>query len=99
MFESSGKLPRIPQPGPLPAGAKFISTLSKPRLLHQEPLVVFRLQSSWLTMQNQVKLSLMDYIILVYSDVHDARKFAWTGPFRNAVRVGLDCSRGMERTV
>jgi len=51
MFESSGKLPRIPQPGPLPAGAKFISTLSKPRLLHQEPLVVFRLQSSWLTMQ------------------------------------------------
>jgi hypothetical protein len=22
-----------------------------------------------------------------------------TGPFRNAVRVGLDCSRGMERTV
>jgi hypothetical protein len=30
---------------------------------------------------------------------HDARKFAWTGPFRNTVRVGLDCSRGMERTV
>jgi hypothetical protein len=23
----------------------------------------------------------------------------WTGPFRNAVRVGLDCSRDMERTV
>ena len=27
------------------------------------------------------------------------RKFAWTRPFRNAVRVGLDCSRGMECTV
>jgi len=24
---------------------------------------------------------------------------AWTGPFRNAVRVGLDCSRGIEHTV
>ena len=27
------------------------------------------------------------------------RKLAWTGPFRNAVCVGLDCSRGTERTV
>ena len=41
----------------------------------------------------------MGYISLVYSDAHDARKFACTGPFRNAVCVGLDCSRGMERTV
>ena len=31
--------------------------------------------------------------------MHDARKFAWTGPFRDAVRVGLDCSRGMKCTV
>ena len=41
----------------------------------------------------------MGYIILVKSVVHDARKFAWAGPFRNAVRIGLDCSRGMECTV
>jgi len=27
------------------------------------------------------------------------RKLAWTGPFRNAVRAGFDCSRGMEHTV
>ena len=31
--------------------------------------------------------------------MHDARKFAWTRPFRDAVRVGLDCSRGMKCTV
>jgi hypothetical protein len=41
----------------------------------------------------------MGYTILVWSVGHYARKFAWTGPFRNTVRVGLDCSRGMERTV
>ena len=40
----------------------------------------------------------MGYIILLV-DVHDARKFACTGPFQNAVSVGLDCSRGMKRTV
>ena len=27
------------------------------------------------------------------------RKFAWTGPFGNAVRVNLECSWGLERTV
>ena len=31
--------------------------------------------------------------------MHDARMFDWTGPFRDAVRVGLDCSRGMKRTM
>jgi hypothetical protein len=41
----------------------------------------------------------MDYTILIESDNHDTRKFAWTGPFRNAVRVGLDCSQGMEHVV
>jgi hypothetical protein len=38
-------------------------------------------------------------MILFYSNIHDARKFAWTGPFRNAVRDGMDCLRGKERTV
>ena len=33
----------------------------------------------------------MGYTILVWSVGHYARKFAWTGPFRNAVLVGLDC--------
>ena len=31
--------------------------------------------------------------------MHDAREFAWTKPFRNAVCVGWDCSRGIKRTV
>ena len=43
--------------------------------------------------QNKVILISMGYIIVVKSDVHYARKFAWTGPFRNAVRVGMDCCR------
>ena len=38
----------------------------------------------------------MGYINFVQSDVDDARKFAWTETFMNAV---LDCSWGMERTV
>ena len=41
----------------------------------------------------------MGCMILFYSNIHDARKFAWTGPFRNAVRDGMDCLRGKERTV
>ena len=42
----------------------------------------------------------MDYGLYNFSVVkcNDARKFAWTR-FRNAIRVGLDCLRGMERTV
>ena len=50
----------------------------------------------------QAELSIlisMDYIILILSNVDDARKFAWKGPFRDAVHVGLDCSRDMEHTV
>ena len=39
----------------------------------------------------KVILISMGYINLVSSDLYDARKFAWTGPFRNAFRVGLDC--------
>jgi hypothetical protein len=49
--------------------------------------------------QNQVILISMGCMILFYSNIHDARKFAWTGPFRNAVRDGMDCLRGKERTV
>jgi len=33
----------------------------------------------------------MGYTVLVYSDVQDAQKFAWTEPSRNAFRVGLGC--------
>jgi len=46
----------------------------------------------------------MGCIILVESDVRDAQKFAWTGPFKNAVLcwlgVPVGCAiSGMDRTV
>jgi len=64
---------------------------------------VFRLQSSWLTMQAEKALCFSEISPRLYNfylvKCDNARKFAWAGPFRNVVRVGLDCSRGMEHTV
>ena len=68
-------------------------------MLRQESSVVFGLQSSRLTMQAESSnIISMEYN---FSSVrcNDARKIAWTGPFRNAFRVGLDCFRGMGRAV
>jgi len=39
----------------------------------------------------QVILNSMGCIILILSNVHDIRKFAWKGPFYNAVRISLEC--------
>ena len=61
---------------------------------------VFRLQSSWLTMQAEQSTTNFDRLFKYYKVKCDnARKFDWAGPLRNVVRVGLDCSRGMERKV
>ena len=68
-------------------------------MLRQESSVVFGLQSSRLTMQAESSNIISMEYNLSSVRCNDARKIAWTGPFRNAFRVGLDCFRGMDRAV